>query len=219
MSSIVITGDGSHTIYNNELDEHYHSKHGAIAESMHVFIREGLNTINKKTISILEIGLGTGLNVYLTIKVLKSTRVKVKYTSIEKFPLSVDLVEKLNYPDFFPEDNADILMKIHTCPWNQPVSFYENFILTKRLGDIQNIQIEDRFDLVYYDAFGPEKQPELWTYDIFRKIYLALNSGGILTTYAVKGDVRRAMVSAGFSVEKLAGPPGKREMLRATRRL
>ena len=219
MSEIVFTRDGSHTIYVKELDEHYHSTHGAIAESMHVFIEAGLRSIKKKYIRILEMGFGTGLNAYLSLMDTKSTATEIHYTGIEKFPLPRELIETLNYPEFFPCENIENFLKLHDCPWNEPISIRNDFILTKIDGDIRTISLTDQTDIVFYDAFGPGKQPELWTKEIFRKIFLAMSPGGLLTTYTVKGEVRRAMSTAGFRVEKLPGPPGKREMLRAYKNL
>ena len=215
MSKLILTEDGSHTLYVKDLDEHYHSTHGAITESRHIFIEAGFLRLNKRNIHILEMGLGTGLNAFMTLIEAHKTSTIINYTGIEKFPLSVSDTKILNYPDFFPEKFRRTFNAIHEGPWNETFSPSEYFHLTKVKVDLCDYQIERSADLVYYDAFAPDKQPELWTPEIFRKIHKILSPGGILTTYAVKGEVRRALVSAGFKTEKLPGPPGKREMLRA----
>ena len=215
MSEIVLTGDGSHTLYVKELDEHYHSTHGAITESRHVFIEAGYLFVKKQQINILEMGFGTGLNAFMTLMEANKTQARIQYTGIEKFPLSTEAIRILNYPDLFPEQFRKAFYSIHEGPWNKTYSLSKNFTLTKIKADLCDHLIKGSANLVYYDAFAPDKQPELWSVEIFRKIHKALSPEGILTTYAVKGEVRRALVSAGFRVEKLPGPPGKREMLRA----
>ncbi len=219
MAEIVITGDGSHSIYVREMDEHYHSTYGALAESTHVFINAGLNCISKKEIRVFEMGFGTGLNAFLTFMQTAGTGTRVRYTGIEKYPLPKEITSELNYPDFFPPGSREVFGKIHDCAWNQAIEIRKDFHLVKIRGDIAASNIADKFDLVYFDAFAPEKQPGLWTTDIFRKIYDSMLPGGILTSYASKGEVRRSMASAGFRVEKLPGPPGKREFVRALKPL
>ena len=215
MSEIVLTGDGSHTLYVKELDEYYHSIHGAIQESRHVYIEAGFLQVNKPHINILEMGFGTGLNTFMTLMEAQRTQTSIHYTGIEKYPLSYNDIKTLNYPDFFPEEFRKAFSAIHDGPWNETFSPAKDFHLTRVKVDICEHLIEGDIDLVYYDAFAPSKQPELWTAEIFRKIHKALSPGGILTTYAVKGELRRTMASVGFLIEKLPGPPGKFEMMRA----
>lgn len=213
---IIETSDGSHSFYNIELDETYHSRHGAIQEARHVFLKKGLeNAIDQKSnIDLLEIGFGTGLNAWLTsIQILKSN-VKINYTGIEAFPLNEDQIAQLNYIKFTEnQDEKDLFNKIHAANWEEKIKIHDRFYLTKRKQDIREIDDENKFDLVYFDAFAPGVQPDLWSLEIFKKMYKALRSNGLLVTYSSKGDVRRAMITAGFNVEKVDGPPGKREML------
>ncbi len=217
-----ITSDGSHTLYVPELDEHYHSIHGAVQESNHIFIQAGLVESRKslvkslKKVKILEVGLGTGLNALLTYLEAEKQDIQIEYTAIEAFPLEEEIYEALNFSSLIPGENVDTIMNlIHASAWNIPVELSPDFVLFKRHEALENIILEpDRYDLVYFDAFAPEVQPELWTEDVFRKIYNSMIGGGILVTYCCKGDVKRAMKAAGFTIEKLPGPPGKREMLR-----
>jgi tRNA U34 5-methylaminomethyl-2-thiouridine-forming methyltransferase MnmC len=219
MSEIKITADGSHTLYVKDLDEHYHSIHGAIAESKHIFIDAGLLFLKKNDIRIIEMGFGTGLNAFMTLMEAEQTGINVFYTGIEKYPVSTDLTSQLNYADFFPEEYMEDYLKINDSPWNDTITIRNNFQLRKIEADIRDYQIDEFVDLVYYDAFAPDKQPELWTDEIFQRFFQAMNPGGILTTYAAKGKVRRSMIGAGFHVERIPGPPGKREMLRAIKNL
>ena len=209
-----VTEDGSHTFYMPDLDEHYHSTHGAIQESMHVFLNAGFNYSERETLHILEIGFGTGLNCYLTVQEAKKQNKKVVYHSIELYPLEKELVDKLNYAD---QDNIDLFKNLHACEWNKDVHITDNFILRKLQGDLTIYQFPQKYDLVYFDAFAPDVQPDLWSLEIFQKIYQSTNSEAVLTTYCTKGIVKRALRAAGFRVKRLPGPPGKREMLRATR--
>ncbi|CAN5370796.1 tRNA (5-methylaminomethyl-2-thiouridine)(34)-methyltransferase MnmD [soil metagenome] len=211
---IILTEDGSSTIYNSELNQHYHSIHGAIQESQHVFMKMGFEEIikSKSEISILEIGFGTGLNAFLVL--LES--LKVVYTSLEAFPLEEKEFTLLNYAEQLnvPEKQSDFL-KLHSSPWEIPISINENFTINKKKVKLEDFIFDNNsFDLIFFDAFSPEVQPELWTEEIFRKIFSATKPKGILVTYCAKGQVRRNMIAAGFSVERLEGPPGKREMLR-----
>ena len=219
---IITTGDGSSTIFLPEWNEHYHSKHGAIQEAMHVFIRHGFERITAefpgKQISILEAGFGTGLNALITLLEAREKGVSVDYTGIEAYPVSSEEVEKLNYKSAFAaEDAAEIFQKLHEVPWEIEAQISSFFTLQKKKMFFKEISENEKFDLLYFDAFGPRVQPELWTEEIFKEMFLAMKSGGILTTYSAKGSVRRAMQAVGFEVERLPGPPGKREMLRATK--
>jgi tRNA U34 5-methylaminomethyl-2-thiouridine-forming methyltransferase MnmC len=218
---LVITGDGSHTLFVPGLKEHYHSTFGAIQESMHVFIEAGLLSIGDiPEINILEIGFGTGLNALLTLAVSQNRGVKVNYDAVEPFPLTDTILKQLNYGDNeLVHPFSDQFNLFHQAAYNEIVPITPAFSLRKIKEGIEVGDLPDNhYQLVYFDAFAPEVQPELWTEPVFRKIYLSMKPGGILTTYCCKGSVRRAMIAAGFSVEKLPGPPGKREIVRAMKK-
>ena len=218
---IIITSDGSTTIHIPEWNEQYHSKHGAIQEAKHVFIKKGLEFYNAENtselnneITILEIGFGTGLNAFITL--LEAQNQKVNYVGIEAYPVANNEIQKLNYvKELDAEKFNKEFQKIHETSWESKHDITPNFSLTKRQQFFEDITDKDTFNLIYFDAFGARVQPDLWTENIFKKMFEALKSGGVLVTYAAKGSVRRAMQSVGFSVERLEGPPGKREMLRA----
>ena len=212
------TSDGSHTIAIPSLQVTYHSKHGAIQESLHVFIEAGWKqrvTRPDESINILEIGFGTGLNVLLTF--MEATTQTVWYESLEAYPIDMNTAGQLNYCQLMGRpDLRHTYLEMHTGEWNKPLLIAPNFTLCKRHTKLQDYQQPDKkFDLVYFDAFAPNVQPDLWTEEMFRKIFNLLNDGAILVTYCSKGDVRRALKAAGFIVEKIPGPPGKREMVRA----
>lgn len=212
------TADGSHTLFVSELNETYHSIHGAIQESQHVFIKNGLHYFSNKTfVRILEIGFGTGLNALLTLLDSKNKNQQVNYVSLEKFPLVNELILQLNYPSQLKLNTTQTALfnQLHTCKWNTTVPISTNFNLLKIKEDLIFFQTTATFDIVYFDAFAPEKQAELWTTEIFATIYKLLKSGGILVTYCAKGVVKRTIKSVGFQLETLPGPPGKREMIRA----
>lgn len=212
---IIKSSDGSHTLFRSDMNEHYHSVNGAITEALHVFISAGLKMMTKKQFNVLEIGFGTGLNAFLTALSLDKD-VSCKYLSIEKYPLQFDVALKLNYADEIKTENSiEIFRKIHSVEWESFQKISPQFSLMKHNEDLNNFDTELKFDLIYFDAFGPDKQPEMWRADIFQKLYNYTNENGILVTYSAKGDVRRAMISAGYEVGKIAGPPGKRHMLRA----
>lgn len=212
------TADGSYTLYVPELDEHYHSVKGALTESQHIFINMGLKYSSVSSPRILEVGLGTGLNCFLTLLNAEEDKRHIHYTSIERFPLGMDVIQKLDYPSIIGRGhNADYLA-IHQAPWEEDTKLSPWFTLHKVEGDFTNYTFEKGYDIIYFDAFAPEKQPEMWEQSLFNSLYQILNEGGILTTYCAKGIVRRMLQSAGFIVERLAGPPGgKREILRATK--
>jgi len=216
--NLVITGDGSHTIRVPEINEHYHSTFGALAESMHVFINAGLGFFKgKMDLAVFEVGFGTGLNALLSCIEGAKMSIRLEYHALEKYPVDFELAMKLNYPvmiDSSP-DAAGLFRDIHLLPWNESKLIRHGFKLHKIKADLLDYNHKSTYDLVYYDAFAPEKQPEMWTMDIFKKIRDALNPGGILVTYCVKGDVKRVLLAAGYKIEKLPGPVGKREMLRA----
>jgi len=213
------TADGSKTLFAPDLNEHYHSTFGAVQESMHVFISAGLNEINKPQIRVFEMGFGTGLNALLTC-INSSQFSSIEYHSIELFPLDIEIALKMGYCSFLKLSNEkkEIYNKILTCPWDSHTEVTPYFKLKKIKGSISEYSLTGQYDLVYYDAFAPSVQPELWTGDIFRKIYESMNEGGIMVTYCAKGDVRRAMQHCGFIVERLPGPPGKIHMLRAIKK-
>ena len=219
---IELTGDGSHTIVIPELNVTYHSKHGAMQESMHVFIKEGLhylldrNLFNKdEVLNIFEVGFGTGLNAWLSLNEAVNHNQKIFYQTIEPYPLSIDEAEKLNYPLTLNKDLHEYFFQLHACEWNKEILIHSLFSFEKINASLQNFTTNKKFHLIYFDAFDPTAQPELWTENIFRKMFDILNFNGILVTYCSKGIVRRAMQAAGFNVEKLPGPKGKREIVRA----
>lgn len=209
-----LTADGSHTLFIPEMDEHYHSVNGAVQESRHVFIEAGLHRLSREKLRILEIGFGTGLNAFLT---LLDTRIPVEYYAIELYPLSFDMIRPLNYGQIICPEKEDSFFSLHATTWNIPVKITDLFILHKIQGDSNTCTFPEDIDLVYFDAFAPDKQPEMWNQAIFNKLYRPMTDNGILTTYCAKGSVRRMMQEAGYSVERIPGPPGKREMLRATK--
>ena len=213
---IIQTLDGSTTIQLTEWNECYHSKHGAIQEAQHVFIKNGLSLFQDQEIAILEIGFGTGLNAFITLLESKKMNQIIDYVGVEAYPISAAEVLSMNYVDELDSKlESSTFEKIHECAWEEKVSLDDRFALTKRKQFFQDIEDENRFDLIYFDAFGYRVQPELWSTEIFRKMYNSLKSNGILVTYAARGVVKRSMIEVGFTVEKLAGPPGKREMFRA----
>jgi len=220
---IIITDDGSTTIHLPEWDEQYHSKFGAIQEARHVFIQMGLFKVLEREelfeVSILEIGFGTGLNALVTWQEANKKQVLIEYTGVEAYPVSSEEVEHLNFAKMLEEpEAASVFQKMHKIPWETPQNISKNFNLTKQQKYFQEINDVNKYDLIYFDAFGAGIQPDLWTEEIFEKMYIAIRNNGILVTYAAKGSVRRAMLQVGFKVERLPGPPGKREMLRATKK-
>ena len=217
---IIITSDGSTTIHLPDWDEQYHSKHGAIQEAYHVFIKHGLTPISKKEIAILEIGFGTGLNSFITLLEAQKNNLTIDYVGVEGYPVALDEVEKLNYVSELKATGSKTLFQtLHTNSWEERHQITSNFSLLKRKQFFIDVEDENQFDVIYFDAFGARVQPELWTEEIFTKMFTALKNEGTLVTYSAKGSVRRAMQSVGFTVERLPGPPGKREMLRATKNL
>lgn len=217
---IIETADGSTTIHIPEWNEQYHSKHGAIQEAYHVFIKKGLSNFKGNEISILEIGLGTGLNCFITYLEASKRDLKVRYEGVEAYPISSEEVLGMNYVHELKADSESVIFeKIHTDPWGVKVKLNDQFSLLKRQQFFDEIKDDNVFNLIYFDAFGARVQPELWTVEIFRGMFKALKDNGVLVTYSAKGSVRRALVEVGFKVERLEGPPGKREMLRATKYL
>lgn len=219
MSSLKIieSKDGSHTIYNPELDEHYHSTHGAFQEAMHVFIKSGFEEKlqSQSEVKIFEMGFGTGLNAVLTAMQQDEQELEIEYTALEAYPLAKEILQELNYKGHWGSRGQSLFNMVHSIPWDQKSRLYPGFKFEKVESSFEDFESETLFDLVYWDAFGPRVQPELWVETIFSKMFSLMNKDGILVTYSCKGDVRRAMIAAGFDVEKIPGPPGKREILRA----
>ena len=212
----MMTEDGSQTIYLPEIDEHYHSVHGAIQESMHIYIEQGLLQSTKKELSVLEIGFGTGLNAYLTYCVAKNKGISIHYFSLEKYPLDEQEFSQLNYPSLIYPEHSLTFNQLHKAEWNKTIEISKSFKLEKFNTDLLTFQFNEipEFDLVYYDAFAPGKQPEMWAPDILHKVAATVKPGGILVTYCAKGIVRRDLADAGFIMERIPGPKGKKEILR-----
>lgn len=216
---IITTSDGSTTIHLPDWDENYHSKHGAIQEAKHVFIANGLSLFQNKSIAILEIGFGTGLNAFITFLESKKLNSTVDYVGVEAYPVSTAEILSMNYVnELDAKAENQIFEQMHTSNWEVKTILSETFCLTKRKQFFAEIEDVAQFDLIYFDAFGYRVQPELWSTEIFRKMYNALKPKGVLVTYAARGVVKRSMIEVGFTVEKLPGPPGKREMFRATKK-
>lgn len=224
---ILETSDGSHTLYLPDQKETYHNKNGAVTESMHVFIKNGLKSLARKEVRILEMGFGTGLNAYITLLESLQDERKIKYTSLEKYPLNPEILAKINhsealknhYPAVYHRDDFnEIHKRFGESHWGEKNSISDTFELLKREEDFSVINLsESTFDLIYYDAFGPRVQPDLWTKEILAKCFHFLSPEGVFVTYCSKGEVRRSLMALGFECERLPGPPGKREMLRATK--
>lgn len=212
-----LTEDGSHTLYLPELDEPYHSIHGAIQESRHVFLGHGLLTMDLSSLNILEIGFGTGLNALLTLEQAMEKKLTINYHAVEKYPLTPAEYSCLNFEKLAEAAPPGSLQRLHEADWDESVTIADGFTLRKEASDFRTMNLLNHFDLVYFDAFSPQKQPHLWSEEIFRRISNKVNPGGVLVTYTCKGSVRRALISCGFEVEKVPGPPGKREMIRAVR--
>lgn len=220
---IITTSDGSKTIQIEDWNEQYHSIHGAIQEANHVFIKHGLLFFcvelpsGSQPINILEIGFGTGLNAFITFLKAKELQQSINYVGVEAYPVKTEEIEQLNYVELISKLHKAEFEKIHDIPWEEEQDISPTFKLEKQEKFFKDITDQNTFDIIYFDAFGARVQPELWTEDIFNIMYKALKNNGVLVTYSAKGSVRRAMQAVGFTVERLPGPPGKREMLRATK--
>ncbi|WP_426429653.1 tRNA (5-methylaminomethyl-2-thiouridine)(34)-methyltransferase MnmD [Winogradskyella sp. HB-48] len=235
---IITTSDGSKTIQIEDWNEQYHSIHGAIQEANHVFIKHGLlfcledcqterrslsevevsrSEKGSQPISILEIGFGTGLNAFLTFLKAEELQQPINYVGVEAYPVKTEEIQQLNYVELISEQHKAEFENMHSIPWEEGRNITPIFTLEKQEKFFKDITDKNRFDIIYFDAFGARVQPELWTEDIFKIMYKALKDNGVLVTYSAKGSVRRAMQAVGFIVERLPGPPGKREMLRATK--
>lgn len=218
MNKIQRTSDGSHTLYSERFKEHYHSTHGAMQESMHIFIRNGLEAhAPKKSINIFEVGFGTGLNAFLTLLFSTHEQQEIRYESIEQYPVNQETVKKLNFATNMSKREQEMFSSLHSAEWDKWVNLFPGFSFKKNQKDFTDFAPEGMYDIIYFDAFSPEVQPELWEQDLFNKLYEKSNSEAILTTYSSKGIIRRRLIEAGFNVEKIPGPPGKREILRAVK--
>lgn len=220
MIQIEQTADGSQTLFVPELNEHYHSVKGALTESKHIFIQMGLKHSSVEAPHVLEIGFGTGLNAFLTLLTADTDQRNIHYTTLERYPVTPALIEQLTYPELICPERKDDFQALHQAAWNTDVQLTPYFTLHKVETDFTSYTFPATYDVIYFDAFAPEKQPEMWTQSLFDTLCQQLNPQGILTTYCAKGAVRRMLQAAGFTVERLPGPPGgKREILRATKHL
>lgn len=217
----IVTQDGSKTLYRKDLDEQYHSLFGAITESKHVFISAGLAPLSGiSSVTVFEAGFGTGLNCLLAALFAIEHRIDMHYYTVENFPLPEMVTSQLNYGELLGGEAPALFQSILEAAWDENVVVHRQFTLRKIMADLvlDDIILPDQADVVFFDAFGPDKQPEMWTSSIFCKVAELTASGGVLVTYSAKGEVRRRLASAGFSVERLPGPPGKREMIRGTKK-
>ena len=217
--TIESTADGTPTLYRQDIDEHYHSVKGALAESNHVYVDSGwrkVATPDAAEVKVFEVGFGSGLNAALTAREAKNISVPTLYFSVELYPLSADTVSKI--VSGYPEDLREEMLAVNAADWNKTIAVNPYFTLHKMQDNLLTMELPGGLEAVYFDAFSPEKQPEMWSEEIFRKIFNAMAPGGVLTTYCAKGSIRRLLQSVGFSCERLPGPPGgKREILRATK--
>jgi len=210
--SILTTGDGSQTLFSQQFDEIYHSRNGALTESQHVFVQHGLMNVNKPFIKVFEVGFGTGLNALLCAHYAQQNGIKVEYTGVELYPVEDTIANQLSYHEALIDCPIETAV-LHKAPWSERVAITPNFTLLKIQQSFVDVQLFEIYDVIFFDAFAPEKQPELWDLSVFQKCFSMLREGGVLTTYCAKGYVKRNMQEAGFRVEKVPGPPGKREML------
>lgn len=219
---IITTGDGSHSIEISGANEFYHSKFGAIQESLHVFIGAGLKPLlqSRSTINIFEMGFGTGLNALLTLIEAEKHQQKTYYEAVELLPLEEEFISSLNYCDQLQrQDLKKIFEELHSCEWSKEIIITPYFSFKKIKTSMIDYQLPDLINLIYYDAFSPNAQPELWQKEVFEKLFNHLSGNGVLVTYCSKSEARRAMENTGFTIEKLQGPAGKREMIRAIKLL
>lgn len=217
--TIIETSDGSHTILSDRFQVSYHSKYGAIQESNHVFLANGLHPTAAKQqhISILEMGFGTGLNALLSFREALLNHWTIVYHAVEAYPITLEQARQLNYNEYLSDLNdPDLLVRFHQQDWNADVTYNDMFTLRKIASKFESLELKEKsYDLVYYDAFAPSAQPELWEANVLKIVYDALKPGGMVVTYCAKGSVKRSLKSLGFLIEELPGPPGKREMTRA----
>jgi tRNA U34 5-methylaminomethyl-2-thiouridine-forming methyltransferase MnmC len=218
---IIKTEDGSHSLYIPDMKETYHSTHGALRESEYVFIKNGLDLIETSNeINILEVGFGTGLNTFLTFLESEKKALKIYYQTIEPYPLEEDIFSALNYPDILAPDKSRYFYDFHKAPFDEKVQFSNEFVFQKHFQKLEDLQLKpNQLDLVYFDAFAPSKQPELWSLENFEKIFGWMKKEGVIVSYCASGQFKRNLKSAGFFVETLPGPPGKKEMTRGKKKL
>lgn len=212
---LIVTTDGTHTIFVPLLNEHYHSVHGAMQESKHIFIDAGLRSRNSDIINVFEAGFGTGLNTLLSALYAEEENLFINFTTIEEYPLPDEIIQQLNYGRILGTRATELFNLIHAAPWDIPTTINHNFRLTRLRADLLTYDLTGSYDVIFFDAFGPDKQPEIWSTDVFRKISDVTRPGGVLVTYSSKGEVKRNLRASGFTVKLLAGPPGKRHIIRA----
>lgn len=213
---VVQTDDGSTTIYIPELNENYHSSHGALQEAEHVFIKHGITTVDQPNIRVFELGFGTGLNALLSLKYAFEKGVSIQYVGLEAYPVKAELIASLNYVNLIGDGYLSNFELMHSSNWNEPIQISSEFELTKLEQKIENFDLNvEPFDLIYFDAFGHRAQPEMWDISVLLKMFDLLKKGGVMVTYAARGQFKRDLKQLGFIVESLPGPPGKREMTRA----
>ena len=211
----ILTQDGSDSLFVPELKEQYHSKFGAFTESMHIYINNGLHSLHSKSISIFELGFGTGLNAFLTLLEADKFKINVKYDAVEINPLPLSVINQLNYASNAGNAYSELFLKLHEAEWGKETELLAYFALKKIQQDFCSYVFDQKYDLFYFDAFAPMVQPELWTQEIFNKVSEAMNPDAILVTYSAMGEIRRRLISSGLEVKRLPGPPGKREILQA----
>ncbi|MEM6317165.1 MAG: tRNA (5-methylaminomethyl-2-thiouridine)(34)-methyltransferase MnmD [Bacteroidota bacterium] len=212
------TQDGSHSLFSEAHGVSYHSKYGAVQETQHVFINAALRfkALLQSDLHILDIGFGTGLNAYMTLLEAQKRNLTIHYTAIEAYPISLELATTLNYSEVLNQlELQPLFLQMHTSEWSQPLALTENFNFQKEKIYFEQLDFSNQFDIIYFDAFSPNSQPELWEADLMESMYRALKTDGVLVTYCAKGVVKRTMKAVGFEIEALKGPPGKREMTRA----
>ena len=217
----ITTSDGSHTLYLSDLDEQYHSVKGARTESEYVYLEKGYLFHKSETPKVFEVGFGTGLNCLLTALKAHELKRLTTYYTLEKYPLEKETIDQLNYGKIISEEAEIIFKKIHDCNWNETVEITEYFKLIKLNEDLLSTDLNDleSCDIIYFDAFGPDKQPEMWQAEILQKVYNLTAPEGVFVTYSAKGDIRRLLASCGYKMKRLPGPPGKFHMLRGTKNL
>lgn len=216
---VVVTGDGSKTIHMPELNESYHSTHGALQEAVHVFIKNGLELVEKPVINVFELGFGTGLNAILAYRFARENEVKLNYVGVEAYPVDLDMLDELDYTSLLNSDEFTAFKQMHEVEWEQPLTIDENFSFEKIHAKVEEYESKRTdFDIIFFDAFGPRTQGELWKPDVLKRVGGLLKDDGVLTTYCAQGQFRRDLQSVGFEVTKVPGPPGKREMVVAFKR-
>jgi len=216
-TELKITADNSHTLFVKALNETYHSTNGAIQESKHIFIEAGLRYFNNSKLNVLEIGFGTGLNAFLTLLEASKQKIDINYIAIEAFPLEEKIIQQLNYVNVLNSNAEETkwFFRLHKVEWERKQKITDNFILNKVKIELDQFEATEQFNVIYFDAFGPQVQPEMWTKPIFENMYSCLSKNGVLVTYCAKGSVKRTLKAVGFKLEALPGPPGKREITRA----